>query len=177
MSRAVLRAALVAALATLAAGCTTAPVSAPGAPAWVTGRLTVKVDATATQAAQGANAAFELRGSGDAGELHLNSPLGTRMVSARWTRGSAVLATSQGERNFADLDELSRQALGESLPLAALPDWLAGRPWPLAPHLQDAAGFEQLGWHIDLQRLADGWVEARRLAPPTVSLRARIDLP
>jgi len=135
----------------------------------------VKVDATATQAAQGANAAFELRGDAEGGELHLNSPLGTRMVSVRWSRSGAVLVTAQGERSFADLDALSREALGESLPLAALPDWLAGRPWPHAPHLPEATGFEQLGWHVDLQRQAQGWVEAQRTTPPAVSLRARID--
>jgi outer membrane lipoprotein LolB len=165
-------------LAGLLAGCATAPPAVqPGAPMWITGRLIVKVEATDTQAAQGANAAFELRGNADGGELNLNSPLGTRMVSARWARGSAVLSTPQGERSFANLDDLSRHALGESLPLAALPDWLLGRPWPQVQHEVQATGFEQLGWQINLQRLAEGWVEARRHTPPAVSLRARIDTP
>ena len=165
-------------VAALLAGCASAPpATLPGAAAWITGRLTVKVAATETQAAQAANAAFELRGDAAGGELHLNSPLGTRMASASWAPGSAVLTTAQGERHFAGLDELSREALGESLPLAALPDWLAGRPWPQAPHQVLAVGFEQLGWQVDLQRLDQGWVEAHRSAPPAVTLRARIDRP
>ena len=168
----------VALLAALLAACATPPeATPPGTPAWITGRLSVKVDATEAQAAQSANAAFELRGNADGGELNLNSPLGTRLVSARWTPASAVLITPEGERRFADLDELSRQALGESLPLAALPDWLAGRPWPQAPHQLHAAGFDQLGWQVDLQRLDEGWVQAHRSKAPAVSLRARIDTP
>lgn len=168
----------MAAVAAVLSACATTPApTAAGAPAWITGRLMVRVEATTTQAAQAANAAFELRGDAEGGELNLNSPLGLRMLSARWSPSGALLSTPEGERSFADLAELSRQALGESLPLAALPDWLAGRPWPQAPHQLAATGFEQLGWHVDLQRLAEGWVEARRHAPPAATLRARIDPP
>lgn len=121
------------------------------------------------------SAAFELRGTGDSGELRLNSPLGTRVASARWSASEAVLSNSDGEQRFADLDELSRRALGENLPLAALPDWLAGRPWAGAPHIAAATGFEQLGWQVNLSRRGEGWVEARRAAPPAVIVRAKID--
>lgn len=121
------------------------------------------------------SAAFELRGNGERGELRLNSPLGTRVASARWSPGVAVLTTQDGEQGFADLEELSRRALGENLPLAALPDWLAGRPWAGAPHTVAAAGFEQLGWQVDLARRGEGWVQARRAAPPAVLVRVRIE--
>jgi outer membrane lipoprotein LolB len=119
--------------------------------------------------------AFELQGNGDNGELRLNSPLGTRLASARWSPGVAVLARSDGEQRFADLDELSRRALGENLPLAALPDWLAGRPWAGALHTPAATGFEQLGWHVELARRSEGWVEARRAAPPAVWVRVKLE--
>ena len=46
------------------------------------------------------------------------------------------------------LEDLSREALGEALPLAAWPDWLAGRPWGGAPHRATEGGFEQLGWQV-----------------------------
>jgi outer membrane lipoprotein LolB len=42
-----------------------------------------------------------------------------------------VLATPRGESTFTDLDALTRQALGESVPVSALFDWLQGRPWPV----------------------------------------------
>ena len=66
-------------------------------------------------------------------------------------------------------------ALGESLPLAALPDWLAGRPWPGAPHTPGEAGFVQLGWQVSLARRSEGWIEARRAAPPAVLVRVKLD--
>lgn len=156
------------------AGCAT-PQRAPGEAPWTTGRLSVRVDATPTQASQSMSAGFELRGGGDSGELRLNSPLGTRVATARWAPGQAVLQTPEGEQRFTDLDELSRRALGESLPLAALPDWLAARPWPGAGHTAGAEGFEQLGWQVQLARRAEGWIEAQRIALPVVRVRVKLD--
>ena len=161
--------------AALLAGCASGPQRAPGEPAWTTGRLSLRVEAIGDTTAQSISAAFELRGNGDSGELRLNSPLGTRVASARWGPGEAVLAGSDGEQRFADLGELSRRALGENLPLAALPDWLAGRPWAGAQHTPAATGFEQLGWQVDLARRGEGWVQARRAAPPVVVVRVKID--
>ena len=166
---------VVAAAAVLSA-CATTPPSADGVP-WTTGRLSLRADATPQQPAQSLSAAFELRGSGDAGELRLNSPLGTQLVAATWAPGQALLRTPEGERRFSSLEELSRQALGESLPLAALPDWLAARPWPAAAHTLNADGFEQQGWLVVTTRLAEGWVTAQRGAPPAVQLRVKLDRP
>ena len=161
-------------VAALLAACATPP-PAPGEAPWTSGRLIVRVDESAGQAAQSLSAAFELRGDGESGELRLNSPLGTRVAQARWAPGLAVLETPDGEQRFDTLEQLSRQALGEVLPLAALPDWIAGRPWTAAPHVMAAEGFEQLGWSVRLARLAEGWIEARRAAPPAVALRVRLD--
>jgi len=44
-----------------------------------------------------------------------------------------VLTTPRETRRFASLDELTREALGESVPIEAWFDWLRGRPWPGAP--------------------------------------------
>jgi outer membrane lipoprotein LolB len=161
-------------VATLLSACATPP-PAPGEASWTSGRLSVRVDESAGQAAQSLNAAFELRGDGQSGELRLHSPLGLRLAQARWAPGLALLETPDGERRFDTLEELSRQALGEALPLAALPDWITGRPWPAAPHVVSAEGFEQLGWSVRLARRAEGWIEARRAAPPAVALRVRLD--
>ena len=161
-------------LAAFLAACASPPRQ-PGEAAWTTGRLSLRIDATDAQAAQSVSVAFELRGDGSSGELRLNSPLGSRVASARWAPGLAVLANGDGERRFANLDELTREALGENLPLVALPDWLAGKPWPGAPHGSTEAGFDQLGWQVSLARRAEGWIEARRRTPPAVLVRVRLD--
>lgn len=161
------------ALALLAA-CATAPPAADDTP-WTSGRLSVRLAAVGDTPARSLGTAFELRGTADSGELRLNSPLGTRLAAARWSPTEAVLSTSDGERRFDSLDELSRQALGEALPLAALPDWLAGRPWPGAPHRATEEGFEQLGWRVDLSQRKQGWIAADRAAPPAVAVRVRLD--
>lgn len=162
------------AAAVLLSGCASAPPPAGGTP-WTTGRLSLRTDATAQQPAQSLSAAFELRGSGDRGELRLNSPLGTQLVAATWMPGQATLRTPEGERQFDSLEELSRQALGEPLPLAALTDWLAGRPWPGVAHTLKSEGFEQQGWLVVTQRFAEGWISAQRLMPPAVTLRVKLD--
>lgn len=166
--------------ALLAAATFLAACATPQAPAEnslvTTGRLSLRVDAHADRPAQGMTAAFELQGHADRGELRLMSPLGGQLVAARWAPGQAVLDTPAGRQSFASLDDLSLRALGEVLPLAALPDWLAGRPWPGAAHQISAAGFGQLGWRVDLAKRAEGWISAYRDAPPAVSLRVRLDV-
>ena len=169
-----IRRALALLAAWLLAACATPP-PAPGEPAWTSGRISIRIAADANQAAQSISVAFELRGDGRSGELRLNSPLGTRVAQARWAPSMAVLDTPEGERSFDTLDELSRQALGEALPLAALPDWIAGRPWPAAPHRVQEGGFEQLGRSVRLARQAEGWIDARRELPPEVVVRVRLD--
>ncbi|MCA3240532.1 MAG: outer membrane lipoprotein LolB [Rubrivivax sp.] len=144
-------------------------------PTVTTGRLALRVDASAERPAQNVSAGFELAGDGRQGELKLLSPLGTQLASARWAPGLALLITGDGERRFDTLDRLSREALGEALPLAAWPDWLAGRPWREAPHSPLADGFEQLGWRITTSALADGQLLARRETAPAVTLRVRLD--
>lgn len=155
-------------------GCATLP-SGVAEPVLTSGRLVLKVQASADRQALGVNAAFELLGNAERGELRLSSPLGPQIASARWAPGLAELTTPDGRSRFNTLDELSQRALGEVLPLAALPDWLAGRPWPGAAHQAGASGFEQLGWWVGLARFDEGWIDAERAAPPAVSLRVRLD--
>lgn len=170
------RAALLLTAALLSACATPPRETASGS--WTTGRLSVRIDATADQAAQSVAVAFELRGDDSSGEMRLLSPLGTQLASARWSPGRATLRTPDGTQEFPNLNALSRQALGEALPLAALPDWLAGRPWTGATSVlsvDETRGFEQLGWQVVLSRYAEGWVEARRAAPPQVLVRVKLD--
>jgi outer membrane lipoprotein LolB len=166
------RAALLGCAAALAACAGLAP--APPLPQ-VSGRLSLQVAAHDGEPARGVNAAFDLVGDARAGELRLSTPFGPQLASARWSPGEATLRTADGETRHADLASLARQALGEPLPLQALPDWLQGRAWAGAPSAPVAGGFEQLGWTLDLARWAEGFVVARRGAPPPVTLRVRVD--
>ncbi|MFO1274289.1 MAG: lipoprotein insertase outer membrane protein LolB [Rubrivivax sp.] len=161
-------------LALLLAACAT-PTRPPPAAGWVAGKLSLRVEATDVQPERGLSALFELRGDADSGELQLTSPLGTLVAVARWAPGQAVLRTTEGEQRFGDLDALARGALGESLPLRALPAWLRGRPWDGAASRATTEGFEQLGWQVGLDRFAEGLITMTRPAPPAVTLRARLE--
>jgi outer membrane lipoprotein LolB len=141
----------------------------------LSGRLSIRVESDPARALSGA---FELSGNAQAGALVLTSPLGSTLAQARWTPGEAVLQTPGASARYPDLDTLAEQALGERVPLAALFDWLRGRPWSGAASEALPAGepgFAQMGWRVGLARYAEGWVDARRDAPPAVTMRARLD--
>lgn len=165
---------LAASLAVLAGGCATPPPAASTS-AWTSGRMVVRIDASPVRSASSLEADFELRGDSRQGELRLTSPLGSRLATTRWSADEAVLDTGQGETRHADLEALSRAAFGELLPLRALPDWLAGRPWPGAASDAQADGFVQLGWRVSLAGLANGRIDAVRDEPPRVVVRVRLE--
>ncbi len=116
--------------AALLGACASAPPATENLALTASGRLAVRVDATAERPAQSLSAAFEWRGDGERGELTLLSPLGSRIAQARWTPQDAWLVTPEGQARFESLEALAERAFGERIPLAAWPDWLAGRPWP-----------------------------------------------
>ncbi len=160
------------------AACASIPQGAPPIGGeTLAGRLAVRVEASEGVAARSETAAFELQGSAEAGRLNLATPLGSVIAQARWGAGTVALVTPQGERRFADLDALTQEVLGESVPVTALFDWLRGRPWPGAQSQVSTTppGFAQLGWAVDLSRLGEGWVTARRERAPAVTVRAKLD--
>ena len=131
---------------------------------------------------------FELSGNPSDGELVLDSPLGTIVARARWSNPAAPdghptaidLDADGRTRHFASLDDMMQEALGDRLPLAALFDWLAGRPWPGAPATPASAGaFLQLGWRVDLSRYESSrLVVADRDSPaPALHVRVKLDPP
>ena len=170
-------AALCAAL--LLGGCASPPRGAGGQV--FSGRLSVKVDGAAGTEPRSLSAAFELEGDAGAGRFGLSTPLGTMLAQARWQPGQVVLSTPQGDTRFSDLNSLTREMLGETLPVAALFDWLRGRPWPGAASSASVppadAGFEQLGWTVNLARFDEAWVVAHRQQAPSVTMRAKLDRP
>lgn len=173
--------ALVAFAAVALAACTTVPVLAPAAPGeTLSGRMALRVEAFRAEPARAFSAAFDLRGDARTGVLALSTPLGSTLAQARWQPARVVLVTPQGSRDFASLDDLTRDVLGEVVPIEAWFDWLQGRPWPGAASSPASAevtqGFRQLGWTVDLGGFADGRVVAVREQPaPAVTVRIRLD--
>jgi outer membrane lipoprotein LolB len=156
------------------AACAT-PVQSPTDAPIRSGRLAVRVDATPLRPSQNFSAAFELQGRSERGLLRLLSPIGTEVARVRWQPGQAALTVSGLERPYASLDDLADEVLGERVPLAALTDWIEGRPWPGAAHTATALGFSQMAWEVDLSGRAERRITARRSSPPTVVLRVVLD--
>ena len=156
------------------AGCAQLPTAPPppADEAKLSGRISVSVAGDVHNRGTGGAASFELFGGPQTGRLELTTPLGSLVARANWRPGLATLQTPNDERRFDDLDALTRELLGEPVPVAALFDWLKARPWPAVPHEKTANGFEQLGWRIE-PRLPS--IVATRLAAPVVTLRAKLD--
>lgn len=144
----------------------------------ISGKLSVQVqDALDPEQRKGGGGSFDLLGNARAGQFELSTPLGGLVARASWNDSEVLLVTPQGSRAFPDLDSLSREMLGETIPVAALFGWLQGRAWDGAPSTPLKDGFDQLGWRIDLSRFGDGILNATRSYAPVVTLRARIEAP
>jgi len=141
-------------------GCATPPPTASEGRAW-SGRLALAVEDDRQTAL---SAGFDLRGDARSGELTLLSPVGLTLARLSWTPGEATLRAAGEERRFDSLQALASAATGTELPLAALFDWLDGRPTPVP------------GWEVDLSGLAQGRLLATRASPPpTARLRLALE--
>ena len=152
--------ALALALSFFLAACTGPRLAPPAdnAEAYWQGKLALHVDSRPDPTAYFAN--FELSGNARQGELLLTSPLGTTLARLSWRPGQAVLRRSDDEQVYDNLDALAAQATGTALPIAALFEWLQGRPMAAQ------------GWRADLQQLDDGRLHAHRDLPaPSADLQ------
>ena len=163
------RRAWLVALAAGLAGCATRETRSASD---LSGRLALRAPAPG----RSFSADFDLRGDARRGLLRLTGPLGAILGEARWQPGQAQLETAEGVQRFDSLDALSLALFGEPLPLAAMVEWLRGRPWAGAPSLARDGGFEQLDWSIDLSAFAaDGVIVATRAREPALSVRVRLE--
>lgn len=172
-------------VALLLQACATHPPPLPGH-VW-SGRLAVRTDAAPDLPARSMSGEFELSGDASSGQLVLTSPIGTTIARARWsdpvgaqgTPSRIELEADGGTTHYATLEDMMQRAIGDQLPLAAMFDWLDGRPWPAAPVERGADGrsFDQLGWHVDLSQLADNrLIDAQRPRPrPVLHVRVKLD--
>lgn len=168
------------ALLVLLSGCASlAPPGQEPLATAVSGRLAVRVEPIEPGGAvRASSGSFELLGTPQLGELRLSTPLGTVVAVARWRPGEVSLRADGQTRRYDDLDQLTRDMIGEALPVEALFDWLRGRPWegvPSEPLPDGEAGFTQLGWRVLLTQAGEGLIVATRPAPPSVTVRAKVD--
>ena len=173
------------ALALLLQACATHPPPLPGH-VW-SGKLGVRTDAAPNSPARSMSGQFELSGNASSGQLILTSPIGTTVARARWSdpvgaqaEPSRIELEADGATTrYATLEDMMQRAIGDQLPLAAMFDWLAGRPWPAAPvqRAADGSSFDQLGWHVDLAQLAGNQlIDAQRPQPaPALHVRVKLD--
>lgn len=156
-----LRWALMAILAAVLAACTTPkPIEGASADAFSRiGRfaLTVNEESGKQNAVQGG---FSWSDDGRRYVLDLTNPLGSTEARVEGRPGAASLTKSDGTRVVADNpDALAEEALGSSVPVSGLRDWLRGKlaAQPEAVEVaRDELGrptaFEQGGWRARLSR-------------------------
>jgi outer membrane lipoprotein LolB len=166
------------------------PITTPSSAAAHTGRwdgrLSLKLGPWGEQAASGITLAFDLDLQATQGVLNLSTAMGTQVARLTWhtaTHGlaSATLETAEGRQEFATVDAMTRQVLGEGLPLSAIAWWLRGLPEPMVAAQTGAhpRQFSQHGWLVDASALDEGRLDASRPASPdqrSVTLRLRLDL-
>jgi len=175
------------ALALLLQACASHPPPLPGHV--YSGKLAVRTDPAPELPARSVSGQFELSGDASSGQLILTSPLGTTLARARWSDPAGVhgapssieLEADGATTRYATLEEMMQRAIGDQLPLQAMFDWLAGRPWPDAPVQGRSAdgSFDQLGWHVDLSQFASNQlIDASRALPaPVLHVRVKLSPP
>lgn len=148
-------------LALLATGCASPRLSANDPNAYWSGRMALEV---LKEPPETLSAGFELQGSAQTGEMMLLSPIGTTLAVLKWTEQGAQLTQGQQQIESSNLQSLGARLTGTELPIAALFEWLAGRPG-------DASG-----WLVDLSGHAQGKITALRQQPaPGAFLRIVLD--
>ena len=149
----------VTALALLLSACATPPRERP--PQFWSGRLGLQVDSMPPQNVQ---AAFELQGTPQTGELTLLNPLGGVLARLSWTPKQAVLERGNERWTQASVEALAQQLVQTPLPIQALFDWIEGR------------AVVHAGWQPDLSALQLGRIVAQRSQPaPAALLRIVLD--
>ncbi|WP_332610926.1 lipoprotein insertase outer membrane protein LolB [Achromobacter sp. ESBL13] len=157
-----LRLALLTLLAAALAACTTTPKPIEGAGADAFSRIgrfaiTVNEEGGKQNAVQGG---FSWSDDGQRYVLDLTNPLGSTEARVQGRPGAATLTKADGTRLEADNpDALAEEALGSSMPVSGLRDWLRGK-LPADPEASEIArddqgrptAFEQGGWRANLSR-------------------------
>ncbi len=130
---------------------------------------------------EGVQGSFRWHEQGRNVRLDLISPLGQTLAVVTSTPSGATLdLPNQAPRNAPEVDTLLEEALGFSLPVAGMRDWLHARPAPGSPArtTRDDSGrlatLAQNGWTVRYM----AWQEPSAAAPATSAAASprRIDL-
>jgi outer membrane lipoprotein LolB len=128
------------------------------------GRLAVRVDATAALGPQAFSAFFELQGTPEQGQLRFFTPLGSTAAVIAWSPGQAQLQSGDEIQHFSNIAELTEHLLGTPMPLSALFAWLAG----------DSSSLD--GWQVDQSQFDSGKIVAQRVNPaPRAEIRVLLE--
>jgi outer membrane lipoprotein LolB len=127
--------------------------TASAASRW-SGRMSVRVDATASQGPQAFSSTFELQGGPSRGQLHFYTPLGSTAAAIAWSPEQAQLQSGAEIQRFNNIADLIERVLGTPVPVTALFAWLAG----------DQVSLD--GWAVDQSQFDSGKITARRTSPP-----------
>ena len=185
------RTAILAALAVAATACTSfAPIEP--APHVYSGRFSASI--ARGEQREAVSGRFTLAAAATRTTLDLASPLGNTLARVEAAAGQASLTAPQQDGTLAtwqgeSADALAEAVLGYRLPVAGLPDWIAGRAVPgraaqVFPGSGPAQRIEQDGWVIVIdERFADSGAprrlslgrEAGGPAAPSVRLRLVLD--
>ena len=142
-------------------GCATPRAKVTDTTSFWSGRLALQLQSTPPQSW---SASFELQGSAEQGQMTLFSPIGTTLALLKWSAQGAQLTQGQQQTQSNNLQSLGARLTGTELPIAALFEWLAGRP------------AEAPGWQVDLSGHAQGKITAVRQQPvPGALLRIALD--
>lgn len=148
-------------LAMMLTSCATRIMVPSSASAYWSGRLALQIKSDPVQQM---SAGFELQGSAEQGELILFSPIGTTLAKLNWTPQIAWIEQNGQRKHGANLQAMTEQLTGTSLPISAMFQWLAGR--------EQAAP----GWQVDLSTHPEGRLTAQRKTPqPETVLRIILD--
>jgi outer membrane lipoprotein LolB len=139
----------------LVGGCASAPLLPVGPDAFgLKGKVAVR------DAGEQFTANFLWQQNGEDFEIDLWGPLGQGRVQLQRQGPRVVLVNGRGEiLTEGDADSVMRAHLGWSLPMDVLPAWIQGQPLPGAATENldvglegEIAAFDQLGWHVELDR-------------------------
>jgi len=128
---------------------------------------------------EGVQGSFRWQEQGRNVRLDLVSPLGQTLAIVTATPSGATLdLPNEAPRNAPEVDSLMEEALGFSLPVSGMRDWLHGRPAPGAPSniTRGADGrpdtLRQSGWTVRYV----AWQDAAEGASTSATLPRRIDM-
>jgi len=169
-------------LALALSGCATtvpvpsAPVGAQLSASWILqGRIGIQTDE------QSVSGTLHWQHREQSDELLLTSPLGQGVARIVINAEGAVLdMPNQPARHAVDVETLTREALGYSLPVSGLVWWVQALPAPdrFFESRRDGAGrlaqLKQDGWVIDYQYAADTPARPRKLVVAREGLEIRL---